>query len=253
MMPSERRTLAIQHIRQRGRSEIGDLAEALGVSRVTVHRILDELEEQGLVRKERGGVRIVEPLATNGRFDQRMAVNIDLKREIARKALSFVEEGDVIFIDASTTACCFAETLTRVMPQAQLTVVTNSPYVLLQLAEAPAYHVTSTGGELDHRLNALVGSITIDTIKKLHFNKAFISPHCVSLQGIMTPHSTTHAVFAQVLNTATETTMLAENPKFRRTSTQLIAPLSALRRIVTDSKLPEDTRRSYKQAGIEII
>lgn len=254
MMPSERRSLALEYIQQRGLCGIGDLAGLLDVSRVTVHRILDELEGQGLVRKERGGVRIVETSKPEGRFEQRIAQHLELKRELARKAVKFVEDGDTLFIDASTTCYCFAEALGQLKPNAMLTIVTNSPFVLQRFIELPDYHVTSTGGELDHRLNALVGSITLDTIGKLQFNKAFISPHCVSPLGIMTPHSSTFEVYDKVIGSAAETTLLAESPKFGQMSPLLIAPLSALKRIVTDSKLSKEMRQLYSEdAAVPVI
>ena len=252
-MPSERRSTALKHIRERGLCGIADLAGLLDVSRVTVHRILDELEEQGLVRKERGGVRVVEQTRPEGRFEQRVAANLDLRREIARKAVKFLEEGDAIFIDASTTAYCFVEAIIQTMPNARLTIATNSPRVLSLVSDHPDYHVTCTGGELDHRLNGLVGPIALDAFSKLQFSKAFISPNSLSLQGIMTPHFTNFEIFTRVLERATEVTMLAESPKFRRLSPLTIAPLSRLKRIITDSKLPKDVRREFAETGVEVV
>lgn len=253
MMPSERKSMALQFVRQRGLCGIGDLASLLDVSRVTVHRILNDLEKEGLVRKERGGVRIVDKLSPDGRFEQRMATDLKLKQEIARKAIDFIEEGDTIFLDASTTACCLAEALARFKPEIELTIVTNSLYALSRFQNAPNYHLTSTGGELDLKLNALIGSITVDTIAKLQISKAFISPSCVSLQGIMTPHSNNFEVFSTAIESAVETMMLAESPKFTRLSPLLIAPLSALSRIISDSKLSDDLRKKYEEAGVELV
>jgi DeoR/GlpR family transcriptional regulator of sugar metabolism len=255
MMPSERRSIALREIQQRGLSGIDELAKLLKVSRVTVHRILDELEATGLVRKERGGVRAVEEPNPNleGHFDQRKAIDLALKQEIALKALQFVSDRDVIFLDASTTTYCFAEALITAMPNAMLTIVTNSPAVVWRLLGFPAYHVISTGGELDHRLSALTGPITLEILSKLQFRKAFISPNAVSLEGIMTPHSVTAEIMRCVLQKNAEITLMAESPKFNRIAPLSIAPLSSIHRIVTDSHLSAYIRSQYEQAGIHLV
>lgn len=253
MMPSERRAQALRQIKQRGACGIDELTEVLDVSRVTVHRILNDLEEQGFVKKERGGVRLIESEPAADQFAQRKAVDIDLKLEIARKALRLVIDGDAIFVDGSTTAFCFVEALSEHMPPLSLTVITNSPAVLWQLVNVPAFHVISTGGELDCRLTALGGPIAIETIGRLHFNKAFISPKAVSTDGIMTPHSTSAEVLRTVLDKNAETTLLAESPKFTRMAPLSIAPLDRIRRIVSDSKLPKETKAVYRKLGVELL
>lgn len=253
MMPSERRSVALRQIRKQGQCGIDELASLLNVSRVTVHRILDELESQGLVRKERGGVRANDEADLEGRFDQRKSIDSELKREIAQKAISNIGERDAIFIDSSTTSYFFADALATAFPNYLLTIVTNSPAVVWRLLDIPAFHVISAGGELDHRLTALTGPIAVDTISRLNFSKAFISPNAVSLQGIMTPHSSTSVILSQLLEKNVEVTLLAESPKFYRMAPLFIAPLSKLKRIITDSKLPAEIRDQYKDAGVEII
>lgn len=253
MTPGERRALALRQIQTQGLCEIDELANLLDVSRVTVHRILDELESQGLVRKERGGVRANGDAGAAGRFEQRKSIDAGLKREIAARALEFIGERDAIFLDASTTAYFFADALASSVPNNLLTIVTNSPAIVWRLLGMSAYHVISTGGELDHRLASLTGPITQENLSALQISKAFISPNAVSPQGIMTPHSSTAALLSKLLEKNVETTLLAESPKFGRLAPLFIAPLSKLRRIITDTRLSPEIRKQYEDAGIEIL
>lgn len=253
MMPSERRLMALRHIEKTGSCGIDELVKALNVSRVTVHRILDELESQGTVRKERGGVRIVPPENSNDAFSQRKLINYDLKREIAEKALDFVSNEDTIFMDASTTVFCLVEVIATKLSTANLTIVTNSPAVAWHLGDVSGFHIISLGGELDQNLTAFGGPIALEALSGLHFNKAFISPNAVSTQGISTPHSINAAILRKVMTLSSEQTLLAESPKFSRLAPIMIAPIKDLTRIITDSKLPDEVRAEYEDIGVEII
>ncbi|GAI58666.1 unnamed protein product, partial [marine sediment metagenome] len=78
-----------------------------------------------MVYKVRGGVKLITSSSIDKKFDVRMRTNIELKRNIARKAITFIKEGDSIFLDASTTCLIFAKEIIR-KNYSDLTVVTNS-------------------------------------------------------------------------------------------------------------------------------
>ncbi|MCO6453654.1 MAG: DeoR/GlpR transcriptional regulator [Caldilineales bacterium] len=55
MFASERRTIILQYIADRGRVQASDLATEFAVSRMTIHRDLEQLADEGLVEKVFGG------------------------------------------------------------------------------------------------------------------------------------------------------------------------------------------------------
>ncbi|MCP4167650.1 MAG: DeoR/GlpR transcriptional regulator [Chloroflexi bacterium] len=55
MLASERRQYILEKTQETGRVQINDLSQELGVSRMTVHRDLTGLAQEGLIRKVYGG------------------------------------------------------------------------------------------------------------------------------------------------------------------------------------------------------
>ena len=58
MRREERQQLIMDLMVERGAVDLDDLAERYSVSKMTIHRDLDDLEQAGLLRKMRGGATI---------------------------------------------------------------------------------------------------------------------------------------------------------------------------------------------------
>jgi len=253
MIPIERKEKILKLIKQNNICTIKELTKRFNISNVTVHRILNELEEEGLVNKVRGGVKLSSSSSPETRFNVRMRTNLTQKKEIARKALAFIKEGDSIFLDASTTCFIFAKEISK-SKFSDLTVVTNAPFVVCELSKSPNIHVISTGGELQYRLNGLAGSLTLNFIASLHLDKAFVSAAGISREkGLMTSQPFIVEVLQKVFEVANEINLLIDSSKFSKLAMLTIAPVARVTRIISDSNLPKETIVKYQQLGIEIV
>ena len=146
---------------------VAEIAEQAMVSKATVYRTLKRLEGKGLINRVSTGVVLPKEAETS--FSRRLSINIDKKRELAEKAVSLVVDGDLIFIDASTTCLAFATELAK-SDLARISVATNSTFVVNELGEGAAeFYVVCTGGELQPSLNALVGPIAGSSIRSMNF------------------------------------------------------------------------------------
>src|SRR5688500_3227570 len=100
MYKAERKQDIIALLQQQGFTATQDLARELGVSVTTIYRYLNELEEEGLIRKEYGGVSL-RPAATGGiDFDYRWRRQEHPleKQAIGQRAAALVETGDTVMI-----------------------------------------------------------------------------------------------------------------------------------------------------------
>ncbi|MDW8316990.1 MAG: DeoR family transcriptional regulator [Anaerolineae bacterium] len=61
MIPADRAQRILELLAQEGSVRVADLSQRLGVSAMTIHRDLDELEQRGQLRKVRGGAVPVVP------------------------------------------------------------------------------------------------------------------------------------------------------------------------------------------------
>lgn len=64
MIPADRAQRILTILEQEGSVRVADLSQQFGVSAMTIHRDLDELEQQGRLRKVRGGAVLVSSPAT---------------------------------------------------------------------------------------------------------------------------------------------------------------------------------------------
>ena len=122
MGPSERRNAIIEMVIAGGSVRIEDLPDAFGVSLMTVHRDLDTLAAQGLIRKTRGLATAMPSTLSESSTEFRSRQNVAEKQAVAAAALAMIEPGQSVILDDSTTGLYLAAQLPERQP---LTVITN--------------------------------------------------------------------------------------------------------------------------------
>ena len=131
MKSTDRREALAEHLMKVGYSRIDDLVAHFGISRMTVHRHIDALARQGVLRKLHGAVTVQPSGLYESAYRYRVNVAQEEKVALARAALDYVEPGQAVMLDDSSTAATLAGMLDKVAP---LTVITNS----LASADGPA-------------------------------------------------------------------------------------------------------------------
>src|SRR5690606_7637870 len=97
----------IEIISKKNKVEVNELAEVLSVSKVTIRKDLDKLEERGIVTRQHGFAVINNQNDINFRLTQ----NYNLKRRIAKKAAEIVQDGETVLIESGSTCALLAEEL----------------------------------------------------------------------------------------------------------------------------------------------
>jgi len=153
----ERRFATIlERLRQTGSASVEDLCTDLGVSVHTVRRDLEALHTQGVLRRIHGGAAQLEPMfyepfRADRSFLEQMESFADEKRRIARAAAALVCEGDLVAMTAGTTT---TETVRCLPTNHNLTVVTNTVNVAMELSKRKDIEVFVTGEVLGSRWSA---------------------------------------------------------------------------------------------------
>jgi len=253
MIAALRNEEILRFIREHELCTIGEIANRFQVSKATVHRVLNDLDAAGQVRKVRGGVRFSEGAGLEKSFDIRLKLQMNEKKTIARLAFPYVREGSTVFLGSGTTISSLARELARNF-KGPLTVVTDSPMVVLEFLRAPHIKVICTGGELQYDLNAFGGPLAYDAMDRLQFGTAFISAAAVSKErGIMTAQAILVRLLGKVIERADEVNLLVDHTKFSRIAPLAIAPVSSVDRIITDEDLDSSLRESILSAGVELV
>ena len=251
-MAIQRKRAILSYIAEKGLCTIDDISDRFSVSRVTVHRVLTELQNEHQVTKVRGGVEHNRANALQVDFDKRLRQCAEEKAQVARKGFDLIAEESTIFLDASTTCLALAGEIAARMKH-RLSVVTNAPMVVQQLCRLQHIKTIDTGGEVIVELNALAGPITVDVLKRLNFDTAFFSIGAVSLEnGLMTAHTALVDVLHSAMHSARRKILLVDSTKFERVAPLTVAPVSDLSCIVTDSRLPDSTRQALLAHGVDV-
>lgn len=189
------------------------LVELLGISESTVRRDLDELEIERKLNRIHGGAERLKPSKEELSNKQKSIKNIHEKKIIAKKAYEFIEEGDVIFIDAGTTN----EMLINIIERKDITVVTNSIEHAQKLLNKEINTII-IGGNIKLITNANIGSIAIEQIKKLHFDKAFVGINGFTNKYFTTPDIEEAEVKKAIIENSRSPFILADHTKVGKIS-----------------------------------
>lgn len=242
--PEARRRAIADHVLSVGSAGAGDLAERFGVSLMTVHRDLDELERQGIVRKYRGGVTAQPSGVFESNVAYRMKSMQAAKNAIAAKAAALVEPGMSVMLDDSTTTLALARRLGGVTP---LTVITNFLETTNLLARERDVRLVALGGEYDALHDSFLGVSCVDAISALNVDLCFVSTSAVSAG--FTYHQEQHIVSVKraMLESAQRNVLLIDHSKLGRVALHRVAPLSVFDRVIVDDGADAEALRELDE------
>jgi DeoR/GlpR family transcriptional regulator of sugar metabolism len=248
-----RRAQILERIEREGGVTVAELARDHAVSNMTAHRDLEQLARDGLVERVRGGARaiVAPPSAHPTAWAHRVGRAAAAKAAIADVAAAMVAGGSTIFLDASSTALALARRLTEDPPY-ELALVTNSPAIVYEVHAEPL-HVVVCPGELDQHTRTVSGRWTVEFLRELNFDIAFVSAAGLTPDAGLT---TSRRPLADVLNAArqgaTRTVGLIDATKFGRASLVSIARGQDLDLIITDGALDPAVAERYRRAGMTL-
>jgi len=123
-----------------------ELCDIFGVSIETVRRDLNILEQEGFIQKVYGGARLLENPsipATIEAWDTRLKKNELFKKSIAERVATLIPDGCTVFLDTGTSVF---EVLPLLQEKKNLTVLTNSLRIAMELGLCDSFSVYNIGG-----------------------------------------------------------------------------------------------------------
>jgi len=164
-------------LKKEGFETVESLSRNMHVSTSSIRRDLRVMESKGLVIRTHGGVEISETQNRILPFSARYSKNTNEKRKIAAKAVSLIREGDVLFLDASSSTYFFADALKSFK---DITIITDSVDVLFLMTSC-GLKTYSTGGKMSsENRSCLVGSEAEGYISQIHAKWCIFSVQGVS-------------------------------------------------------------------------
>lgn len=183
-MNNERQKHILEKILIQKKVTVKDLARDLYASEPSIRRDLADLEKQQLIKRVHGGAILEETgnSALKIPFVIREMEQADAKIIMAQKAIEYIKDNDVIFLDASSSAYNLIPYLSL---KKNITVITSGVKALTKLSEY-SIKTISTGGELMPSCLSLVGDEAYQNIERFHADITFFSCRGLSYDGRLT-------------------------------------------------------------------
>lgn len=217
MIAEERRRQIVELVNQQGSMSVNDLMECLNASESTVRRDLSTLHREGRLRRVHGGAtRVVasEFVMSDQSYAGRQEQHVLEKQAIGAYAATLIGPDDFVFIDGGTTTECLVDAIT----ETNAIYLTNSlPHAQKLLAKG--CRTLLPGGEVKQATEVLVGSETVNHIRRYHFTIGFWGTNGIGLEsGYTTPEFGEAAVKQIAMEQTVRPFVLGDSSKFSKVS-----------------------------------
>lgn len=251
MLALERRNRILEKLQAEKRVVVSELSQLYEVSEETIRRDLDKLEKEGFAIKSYGGAVINEDFGIDLPFNIRKNQNVTGKQKMAEIVASLVNDGEHIFLDASTTAVFVAKALKE---KERLTVVTNSVEIILELSDVSGWNIVSTGGEMKEGYLAFLGSRTEEAIRSYYADKVIFSCKALEMRrGIMESQEAFGCTKRCMLDSGREKILVVDSTKFDQTAFSIAGNMRDVDVVVTDVKPSEKWLAYFENLDIEVL
>lgn len=252
MLKFERLQTIKDLLNENGSVSTSELSKLFSVTEETVRNDLADLQNEKKIKRVRGGAFLIEPMDNEVPIAIRTEMLQDEKNKIARICMNYINPGDTIAIDSSTTANCLAKLIKEA--RLSVTVITNSITNGTILMNCPSINLIILGGTLRSKSNSLVGNITNESIKKYVINKAFVSCSGLSMPAGPTDTNEQEAKIRENFFLSSEKNfLLADNTKFDFRTVYLISNFDALAYIITNERASTEWEEFLKERKIELL
>jgi DeoR/GlpR family transcriptional regulator of sugar metabolism len=172
----DRRERLLDYLHKKPEASVEDLAQFLAVSKMTVHRDLDRLQELRVLRKTRGGATLLPSILFEADYAFRIRQNRNLKQALAKAVAELVDPGMAVMVDDSSTTGAVLDALDAVRP---LTIITNSLNLTNQLVRSSNLSVICLGGRYDPVTESFLGLVCENATSRLRADLAIFSTAAV--------------------------------------------------------------------------
>jgi DeoR family glycerol-3-phosphate regulon repressor len=251
MRPRDRQSRITDLVRSQGKVSVDQLVETFHISAETIRRDLTFLATNGKIQKIHGGAVALRNFG-EGPFAQRMLLNSQAKRLIARQVRRLVSPGDSLFIDTGSTTLAIAEELTTID---DLTVITNSTEVARMITSANrTVQMFLLGGNYNGDNRQTCGTIAVKQIEGFHCSIALLTAGAIAAEaGVMDFNHDEAQIASAMIEHSDKVLLMVDSSKFDRVAPFVVAPLDRIHSLVSDQAPGGVLARALESAQVEVV
>ena len=234
-MKDTNQKLILDYLESNHYAQITDISQKLYISPSTVRRTLNELQAKGLVTRKHGGVQINNENNYFPSFTFRTHQNSIEKKKMALLAINLIHDGDVIFLDGSTSTFFIAEYLKTFK---NIVVITNGIDTLSVLSKC-GITAFSSGGMISPTNNSvLIGHNALESIKCFHANISFLSAQSADTNGVIYDcFNEENSVRQVMMENSTKKVLLLDDSKVNKTSPYRLCSINNFDVVISNSDI----------------
>ncbi|MGA7522806.1 MAG: DeoR/GlpR family DNA-binding transcription regulator [Acidobacteriaceae bacterium] len=258
-LPSKQRSrleAILGKLQQSGGVTVETLSAELSVSLVTIRRDLDQLERDGLLQRTHGGAVSMEPLfyepfRNDRSFQTQLEKMAEEKRRIGRAAAALIQRGETIALTPGTTTM----SVIRGLPLNQeITVVTNTINIAMELSRRKDLDVFVTGGHLRGDWFSLVGPTAVQSLQPMLIHTLFIGADGIDGTWGATCFSPDEAdLNSAMVRSARRRIAVADHTKFGVVAGWRICQTADLNILITDTEASDEAVAPFQSAGVQVM
>lgn len=253
MLAEERHNAIVDEVCTAGSVKVKELALRFGVTEDCIRKDLTLLEKRGQLKKIYGGAVRMRAHANDYRISDRLGKHIEDKRVIAAKALELINDGDMVFLDMSTSNIVLAQMLAD--SARKITLVTNCIQVIGAVSSARNIKLIVLGGETNDRRDGFIGALTIEQMERYRFDISFIGAVGVDLENdrvstyVPQDGSTKHCA----ISSSKRSYLMLETRKFQEDGTYFFARMSDFTGAIMERSPEEKQAKMLEELNVDWI
>ena len=246
----DRQSLIRDRVHSEGSVTVDQLVSLLGVSRMTVHRDLDVLETDAVLRKVRGGATALRSSLFESDYPFRLTASVAAKSAIGHAAAKFVEGGQAVICDESTTTMA---ALRAIEASESITVITNCFPMMQYVNESTKHRLIGLGGDYVARYQAFLGIVCEQAITNVYADILLAS--CSAVRGGSTYHQDQQivAVKRAMIRSAPTRLLLLDSSKVGVGALYHLGEIRDFTHLITDDGTPETLLDQARESGLEVV
>ena len=276
MLDRERHETILRVLNRSRFVTVGDIAMLVKSSEATVRRDFDKLEKLGHLYRVRGGAEVVgwvedvsgaadagragdagEGLSAHGPhslrgqlpYEYRQGVELEKKRQIAKKACSLCRDEETVIIDGGSTTYQMVEFLRG----SKLKIITNSLAIASHLVKHSSNTVIIHGGVIYPDSELILDPFQEGAFKNYYADKLFMSPSGIEELGATNTDMLIIQTERSMLEHSRQLIIVADSSKFGRRGNLLLCGFERIHTLITDSGITEAWTETLRSNGVQLI
>ena len=250
MFQVERREWLLNSARLKGRVDVNESADELGVTVETIRRDLNDLEQKNLLRRVHGGAIPIEGLGYESNLEIRKQNFREEKIRIIEAGLTKIGDAESIYWDEGFMFEMAAEMW---QPQHRVTIVTNAIRTAYIFSQKPNVELIFLGGKIREQTVASADSWGPKQLQNIVIDVALIGSNGISIKnGCTTPSELVSATKAAAIKASHKSILFALSNRWGFDSFVKFAELKDFSEAISDTDMDPQTYKQFTAQGLAI-